>query len=423
MYLKKVNFVIYLALALLVGFGSSFLIKGMDVQSDMVSGNIAKANLYNNQKDDPAISIMEEKLRNDTTYLKQTVYTMALLKSRVHTLNELTEKTIAVCSDIPEMESIMLGLQSLNAKSVNTDASIDAVSTGLIKIIEGKPAPEYEIASNNTYLGYRKINNQLALGISFVKAAEKYISGNGKKASEVAGLVAEWSNYCVMDACLNKDNEKLTAWGTSLKEASELPSVVDAFSKSDNLSAIDAFGGVENFGTVIDAFGKVENFGSAIDAFGKVENFGSAIDAFSGVENFGSVIDAFGGVENFGSVIDAFGGVENFGSVIDAFGGVENFCKIFDAFGEVENFGSVIDAFGGAENFGSAIDAFSGVDNFGKVIDAFGGVENFGNVIDAFSGVENFGSAIDAFCGVENFSSAIDSSSSLIRLLSIPSSR
>ena len=63
MYVKNSNFAIYLVLAALVGFGISFLFLSSNVPGSLLSGDISKANVYSNQKDDPEFSLIEEKLK------------------------------------------------------------------------------------------------------------------------------------------------------------------------------------------------------------------------------------------------------------------------------------------------------------------------------------------------------------------------
>ncbi len=219
MFVKKVNFVIYLALALVVGFGASFLFGKQSVQSDLVSGDISKASLYSNQKADPETTVIEEKLKNDEAFLNTTKLSMALLKERVEMLDELTGNTVKACADVPEFKEVMKSIESLQAKTFNTNLAIDAAAKGLEKLVEGQSAPEYEVASNNTFIGFNKIENQLSVGKEFVKTAEAYLEGKeGKKAEQIAAVASEWVRYCVQDAALNNSDENLAYWQNTVQQ-------------------------------------------------------------------------------------------------------------------------------------------------------------------------------------------------------------
>ena len=213
MYVKKLNFVVYLVLALVVGFGTSFLFDNMNVESDQLSGDISKARIYKNaQVKDPETSIVEEKLQNDNTFRYVTQFNMDLLKERVELVGELAQKSVDICSQIPEMENMLISFNSLKAKAHNTLLAIETADEGINKVIDGKDAPEYEIASNNAYIGYQKIVNQMKISKEFVDKATKYVENGGEKSKEMTELIHEWAKYNVQDAMLNDSEEELAYW-------------------------------------------------------------------------------------------------------------------------------------------------------------------------------------------------------------------
>ena len=226
MYIKKSNLAIFLGLSALVGFGLSFMFG--NVQGPLLSGDISKATRYNNQKEDPEVSVIEEKLKSDEEFCNSTKSAVALLKSRVDGLSSLTERTIAECSGIPEFEGVMKGVVSLNAKACNTNAALENVSKGIEALADGKNAPGYEQNSNNAFVGFQKIERQVALGKTFVETAASWLDGKeGEKAEAIAKLVAEWSVYCAEDAYLNNSAEDLAYWGEKYGEfTSEANSVL-----------------------------------------------------------------------------------------------------------------------------------------------------------------------------------------------------
>lgn len=219
MYLKKSNFAIYLGIAAVVGFGASFLFTSTSSQSSLLSGDISKASRYNNLKEDPAFSVVEEKLQNDADFYNLTENTYELIEARVDNLEDLTSRTIEICADIPEFKTAIRNVVSLNAKAYNTKQSIATATSGLKKLSEGKHAPEYEQASSNVFVGFQKIEYQLAIGKAFVDEAASYLDGKeGEECEAIAGLVAEWSIYCMQDAMLNKSDQDIAYWNDKAKE-------------------------------------------------------------------------------------------------------------------------------------------------------------------------------------------------------------
>ena len=210
MYIKNSNLVIYVALAAIVGFGLSFLFTGLDAQSGMASGDISKAVRYNNQKEDPALTVIEEKLRNDAEFLYSTKSAMEFLQERMAILSELTEETIAACEGKPEFESLMTDMKSLNAKSYNTMMAMTNAGKGLDKLVDGKSAPEYEIYSNQAYIGFNNVESQMSLGREFYESAVSYLKGKeGEEYEQIADLASIWAVYTIQDSYLNSSDENL----------------------------------------------------------------------------------------------------------------------------------------------------------------------------------------------------------------------
>lgn len=207
MYIKNSNFVIFIALAAIVGFGLSLLFSGLNLQNGFAGGDIAKAVRFNNQKEDPALTVIEERLRNDEEFFNNTKNAMKFLEGRMAVLSELTEQTVEACEGKPEFESLMSGMKSLNAKSYNTMMAMTNAGEGLAKLAEGKSAPEYEIYSNQAYIGFGNVESQMDLGREFQKSAASYLKG--KEDKQIAGLSAIWKIYSTQDLYLNSSEGDL----------------------------------------------------------------------------------------------------------------------------------------------------------------------------------------------------------------------
>ena len=302
MYVKNTNFAIYLGLAALVGFGASFLFSSSNSESSLLSGDISKASRYNNVKVDPATSLLEEKIQSDSAYYNQLMMTYQLLDFRVCDLEDLTARTIDVCSEIEEFKTAIRSVVSLNAKAFNTMQYINTASSSLSKISEGKKAPEYEQASSNVFVGYQKIEQQLAIGKAFVETAGDYLKNNeGEDCSAIADLVTEWAMYCRQDASINGNDEEMNYWNTKFASlVCNTPAIAESFKNKLNGTFKTDFsvgqivagdpgktlGGVANYDFCcgLDEFGKL----SGLDEFGKL----SGLDEFgklSGLEEFGKL--------------------------------------------------------------------------------------------------------------------------------------
>ena len=220
MFIKKVNFVVCLVVAVVLGFGASYMFKA-DVDEGMTSGDISKASVYSKQMPDPEATVIEEMLRNDTSFLASTQNDFSIIKERVEVLGELAERTISSCGEMPEFEDLILTIQSLQAKAYNTNLAIAEANSGLEKIVAGKSDANFEVNSNKVYIGFEKIGNQLAVGQYFVTVATEYVENNeGETADMIAGLAGEWMEYCVIDAVICDSEEKLAGWETIANEVS-----------------------------------------------------------------------------------------------------------------------------------------------------------------------------------------------------------
>ena len=209
MYVKNQNFAIYLILAVVVGFGLSFLFGGLSVRSDLLGGDVSKANRYYNQKEDPSFTVIEERLRNDGEFLDRTKGAMGFLQNRMIVLYELTEKTIEACDGIQEFQPLMTELQSMNAKAFNTAKAFSDANDGLDKVVAGRYAPEYELSSNQAYIGFSKVESQMDLGEKFCRIATSFLEGKDEgQYEQIAQLLTVWEAYCLQNSQMVADHSK-----------------------------------------------------------------------------------------------------------------------------------------------------------------------------------------------------------------------
>ncbi|MCQ2113876.1 MAG: hypothetical protein MJY52_02290 [Bacteroidaceae bacterium] len=222
MYIKKSVLAVYLVCALVVGYGACALFGTLSADGNLLSGDIAKADLYSGQKEDPDVAVVEEKLQNDAEFLKQTQEAMSLLKERLEALSSLTERTMSACGDVAEFQKVLEGVGSLQIKAYNATLALDKTEKELQKVADGKKSTLYEQASNNAYIGFLKTENQLGVGKDFVEVASKYLDGkDGKEMESLAQLVVDWTEYCLQDAVLNGSAEETAYWASSADKVND----------------------------------------------------------------------------------------------------------------------------------------------------------------------------------------------------------
>ncbi|MCQ2128025.1 MAG: hypothetical protein MJZ08_01150 [Bacteroidaceae bacterium] len=210
---NKKNYFFVAVVALVVGYVVGDLVRFPSVDENKVSGDISKVDLYSNQMEDPELALAVEQLQNDTAFMNQTKLCIAALKERTSILSDLTNRTVEMCDEVPDLQEAMKGIRSLQAKSYNSTLALDQTIKSLEKIEKGEKAPEFEQVSNNSYATFMRIENSLDVAKQFVDASVAFLKDKqGEEFDEMANLVAEWSSYCVEDAVLNNSEEKLTAW-------------------------------------------------------------------------------------------------------------------------------------------------------------------------------------------------------------------
>lgn len=257
MYIKNSNFVIYLVAAAIVGFGASFLFAAADFQNGLGSGDISKASRYNNVKEDPDVAVIVEKLQNDTAFFNQSKASIEFLRERVSSLAALSEETAKLCGDIPALNSNVSAMNSLSVKAHNTSIAFESVSDELERIADGKESPAYEQTTNNAYIGFQKVENQLDAAKAFVESANDYLSDKDiEKNEELAGMVALWSVYCAQDAAMMEDKDNMKYWNGKLNfdaaTTQAFQNTVTSFDGKFLLSlapsqVVNGVGGMQNF--------------------------------------------------------------------------------------------------------------------------------------------------------------------------------
>ncbi|MDO5446423.1 MAG: hypothetical protein Q4F34_01415 [Prevotellaceae bacterium] len=219
---KTKNLWIVGILALVVGYFLGDFVGIPAVNGDMLSGDVAKADLYKGQKVDPDMAAIVEKLQSDTAFCNLTSRALTALKERVDGAQALAERTSSMCSDVPEMQKVLGKIESLQAKAYNAALSLEKANAELKKIANGEKSDIYEQASNNAFICYSKAEGQVNVGKEVFTTINSYLKGKkGPEADEMAQLATDWSKYCIEDAAMNGSKEDLEFWNSNLANANE----------------------------------------------------------------------------------------------------------------------------------------------------------------------------------------------------------
>ena len=222
MYIKKINFAIYLILAVVLGFGLCFLLKGVVAESGFLSGDISKAESKGSEMS-PAMSAFQEKVANDSTEFNKALASLTMLTS----LMDEFDKLVSIASTASEGNEALASSvgQLLKIKQIASNARDNGVMAleSLNAIAEGKKSSvNYELASQNLSLAFLMVDRQVNVGKQYVCDVDEFL--RGKEVSEYKDLASArdlWAGYCAREAALNKDGKEIDYWN---KKGNLLPS-------------------------------------------------------------------------------------------------------------------------------------------------------------------------------------------------------
>ena len=220
---KKRNLWIVGILAVIIGYCVGDVVGIPNVRSDMLSGDVGRAELYHGQKTDPDVAAVVERLQSDTAFCNLTSKSLLILKERVDGAQALAERTSSMCSDVPEMQNMLDKVQALQAKAYNAALALDKVNAEIAKISKGEKSELYEQASSNAFICFIKTENQVSIGKDVFSTINSYLKDkNGPEADEMAQLAADWSKYCIQDAVFNGSKSDIEFWNKNLADANSL---------------------------------------------------------------------------------------------------------------------------------------------------------------------------------------------------------
>ena len=214
MYIKKINFVIYLILAAVVGFGSCFLVRGLVAEDGFLSGDISKADKSRMESLSPAMSAFQDKVVNDTTEFNKALESLTVLTSLMEEFDELVSITAAASEGKDELSSSVGQLLKIKQIACNARDNGAMALESLRAIAVGKKSSiNYELASQNLSLAFLMVDRQVSVGKQYVDDVDLFLRGkNVEEYHDLAYARDLWAGYCARKAAMNNDGKEIDYW-------------------------------------------------------------------------------------------------------------------------------------------------------------------------------------------------------------------
>lgn len=216
MYIKKRNFVIYLILAAVVGFGLCFLQRGLVVEDGFLNGDVSKAGKSRMESLSPAMSVFHDKVVNDTTEFNKAVESLTMLTSLMGEFDELVSITAAASEGKDELASSVGQMLKIKQIACNAMDNGAMALESLNAIAEGKKSSiNYELASQNLSLAFLMVDRQVGVGKQYVNDVDLFL--RGKDVDEYHDLAYArdlWVGYCAREAAMNNDGKEIDYWSS-----------------------------------------------------------------------------------------------------------------------------------------------------------------------------------------------------------------
>ena len=242
MYIKKINFIIYLVLAAVAGFGLSFLLRGLVAESGFSSGDISKASQSRDGALSPAMSAFREKVANDSTEFNKAVASLTMLTSLMEEFDELVGIASAASEGKDELAASVEQLLRIQQIACNARDNGAMALESLNAMAEGrKSSINYELASRTLSLAFLMVDRQVNVGKQYVCDVDAFLQG--KDVAEYGDLASArdlWAGYCAREAALNRDGQEIDYWsrkGTILPSSGASDRSMQYLSMASELSS------------------------------------------------------------------------------------------------------------------------------------------------------------------------------------------
>lgn len=204
---------LYVGAALIIGYLSGSFIGWPSTEQKLLSGNIGKVNKYGKSTVSPELKALQERMKTDKDFREKTALSFSLLDIHLQSFASIMKFSADVTKGYPEFKAFNEQFSKGITAAENLKAASDKTAEELVKLADGKDAPEYEQLSKNTLVGYMQIGAAQGIIKEFISKTDEFLSG--KKISEYQKLAFardQWVAYLLYDAAINGKNAEYDYW-------------------------------------------------------------------------------------------------------------------------------------------------------------------------------------------------------------------
>lgn len=212
MIIKKSIAAVATVALLAVGYLAGAYIGLPNADEEKISGNISKANLFDD--DDPDIAALQEALKTDSILQQKAVLSAIMLSSKINDINAIANASVEGSEGIKPLANANKAMKALLKKTVNAKDAEQQYLEATGKLIAGEKVENYEEICNKALLSYTILANKLSSCQDYIDLFAEYLEESDNQKLEKAFSL--WMNYCAEDAVLNNDNDAIKYWKNSM---------------------------------------------------------------------------------------------------------------------------------------------------------------------------------------------------------------
>lgn len=256
--MKKKNLLVAVA-SLIVGYVLGIVIAVPELDGNLLSGDIGKANRYSQQVVDPEIKALEEKLQNDETFLQGTVSTLIYMNARMEQFATLTDLTVDAAKDVEALKENVATLVGLKELAINAQTECGKAAEAVAAVSKGENA-NFENAMNRSTLAFLAVGKHIDAAKDFVEATDEVLASATQNRDALYPLAVvrdEWGAFCALEALMNTDKAEMAYW-------SKAKSMVESLGFQVNANAAASVFNQENVGNLVALNSFVQGVGNRV---------------------------------------------------------------------------------------------------------------------------------------------------------------
>lgn len=245
--MKKKNLLVAVA-SLIVGYVLGIVIAVPELDGNLLSGDIGKANRYSQQVVDPEIKALEEKLQNDETFLQGTVSTLIYMNARMEQFATLTDLTVDAAKDVEALKENVATLVGLKELAINAQTECGKAAEAVAAVSKGENA-NFENAMNRSTLAFLAVGKHIDAAKEFVEATDEVLASATQNRDALYPLAVvrdEWGAFCALEALVNVDKAEMAYWSKAKSMVESL-----GFQVNSNAEYVKNFTPMNNFTSIV----------------------------------------------------------------------------------------------------------------------------------------------------------------------------